>query len=222
MPTQVTNHGAQVGKVNELLNKAEQPLSVTEKRTLADQFYSVARNVSAEEANRLTAAANNLYQQITTSAAQPKAGGAVGAQMVAAQFNTKPVNTSNEFFRSDLTPFQQWLCWETSASFKEVRRPYRAISMDVVHAPKSAVSFRGVDASQMPSGILETFQKDDNVMWPKHPNNTLSALPTHFGESYSVCGFRSVRNLESLAYSLTFDDRRVAGLQKITKRKITD
>ena len=137
-----------MGRVNELLHKAEQPLSVT-------------KNVTAEEANRLTADAGNLYQQMSTSVTQPKAGGAVGAQMVAAQFHTKPVSTSNEFFRSDLTPFQQWLCWETSASFKEVRRPYRAISMDVVHAPKSATSFRGVDASQMPPGILETFQKDD-------------------------------------------------------------
>jgi len=186
MPSPLSSHGAQVVNINELLQKAEQPLSVTEKKTLADQFCHVAKNVSAEEAQRLTATANNLYKQMTSSVTQPKAGGTAGAQMVAAQFNTKPVNASSDFFRSDLNPFQQWLYWETSASFKEVRRPYRVISMDVVHAPKSAVAFRGVNANQMPSGILETFQKNDHVMWPKHPNNTLSALPTHLGKSIPI------------------------------------
>ena len=91
MPTQITNRGAQVGTINSLLQQAEQPLSTTEKRKLADQFYAVSKTVTPQEAARLTTAANNLYQQMATPT-PARAGGAAGAQMVAAQFQTKPVS----------------------------------------------------------------------------------------------------------------------------------
>lgn len=180
------NHPRSPIKVNELLAQAEKPIQGQEAKELADEIYKVSSQVSPEEARRLISAADTLYANLGGESPSRGTGGAAGAQLLAAEFKSSAVEASADFFQKDLTPVQQWLFWETNASFKEVRRPFKPVQLEVVHAPKDDVTYRGLRDDLLPNDVLEVFQKSDHFAWPKHPGNTLTSLRLSVGVSVPI------------------------------------
>ena len=171
-------------QVDRLLEQIDQPSTPEARRALADSFSVTSRQANPVDAARLTAAAQALYGQ--KDLPSTKAGGAAGAMLQAANFNAPVQARSSDFFQEGLSRVEQWLYWETNASFKEVRRPYQQIDMSIVHAPKSEVGKRSVPASLLPEGVESTFEAAGHIAWPQHPNNTVDKISLPNGDSIPI------------------------------------